>query len=97
MNYIVSQVGDGDADHGFWGPPQNMNMARPSCKATTSNPGTEAVNEAAAALAAASILFKDDNAAYSTTLLNHAKQLYDFGKNHRGSYANLCNAWKFYK
>ena len=34
--------------------------------------------ETAAALAAASILFKDADQAYSEKLLTHAKQLFDF-------------------
>ena len=74
-----------------------MPMFRPSCKADSNNAGTEAVNEAAAALAAASILFKDDNAAYSSELLSHATELYNFGKNKRGDYGGLCNAAKFYR
>ena len=95
MSYY--QVGDGDADHGFWGPPQNMNMFRPSCKATAAHPGTEAVNEAAAAMAAASILFSNEDAAYAGKLLWHAEALYEFGKNFRGNYSTHCNAAKFYK
>ena len=74
-----------------------MKMKRPSCKATNSRPGTEPVAEAAAALAAASILFKADNAGYSNKLLTHAKQLYNFGKNKQGNYGSICNAQKFYR
>merc|ERR1712001_640226 len=54
--------------------------------------------ETAAALAAASILFKDADASYSAELLTHAEQLYEFGDSHRGVYPDvITNAADFYK
>jgi hypothetical protein len=41
-------------------------------------PGSDLAGETAAALAAASILFKQADQAYSEKLLTHAKQLFDF-------------------
>ncbi len=41
-------------------------------------PGSDLAGETAAALAAASILFKDADSAYSEKLLTHAKQLFNF-------------------
>lgn len=44
------KVGDGYADHGFWGRPEDMNMARPSFKVTQNQPGSDLTGETAAAL-----------------------------------------------
>lgn len=58
-NEFYVQVGDGGSDHGYWGPPENMNMFRPSRKVDSQNPGSEPVAEAAAALAGGYLVFKD--------------------------------------
>ena len=39
-NELYGQVGDGDADHGYWGRPEDMTMKRPSAKIDTSKPGS---------------------------------------------------------
>ena len=65
-----------------------MTMPRPAFKVTTSSPGSDAAAEAAAALAAASILFKYTNETYSKTLRNHARQLYRFAVEYRGKYSD---------
>ena len=72
------QVGDGGADHSWWGPAEVMSMNRPSYKVTKDNPGSAVVGEAAAALAVTSIVFKDKDPEYSKLCLEHAKSLYDF-------------------
>eukprot|EP00794_Sanderia_malayensis_P007297 gene7297-8113_t len=96
-NELYGQVGDGNADHGFWGRPEDMTMARPSAKIDQSKPGSDLAGETAAALAAASIVFKSD-AAYSSELLLHAKQLFDFADKHRGVYSNsIPGAASFYR
>ena len=56
-----TQVGDGYADHSYWGRPEDMTMARPAWAITTSAPGSELAGETAAAMAAASVLFKTAN------------------------------------
>ena len=67
-------------------------------KIDTNNPGTDLACETAAALAAASILFKEADPTYSEELLTHAKQLYEFGDTHRGIYSDsITNAADFYK
>jgi hypothetical protein len=38
-NELYGQVGDGDADHAYWGRPEDMTMARPAYKIDTSRPG----------------------------------------------------------
>ena len=75
-----------------------MNMARPAFKIDASHPGSDLACETAAALAAASILFRDADASYSAELLTHAEQLYEFGDSHRGVYSDvITNAADFYK
>lgn len=98
IHQILLKVGDGNADHGWWGRPEDMTMSRPSFKVTSSQPGSDLAGETAAAFAAASILFKDDDADYSATLLDHAKRLYDFADKYRGKYSDvISNAAGFYK
>ena len=82
------QVGNGNIDHGFWYPPEYINYAYPSYKVDKDHPGSEVTGEVAATLAAASILFKDENSAYSQTLLKHAIELYEFADEYRGDYTS---------
>lgn len=95
---FFGQCGDGDVDHAYWGRPEVMTMKRPCWAITTSCKGSEILGETSAALAAASILFKTKDPAYSAKCLKHAKQLYKFAKNYKGDYHNcIHNAGKFYK
>ncbi|XP_037094013.1 endoglucanase 15-like [Pollicipes pollicipes] len=85
------------ADHSVWGRAEDMNMDRPGYKISAGAPGSDLAGETAAAMAAASILFKDSDAAYSGQLLDHAKQLYDFANTHRGKYQDsITDAVSFY-
>ena len=77
-NVYYYQVGDGSADHSWWGPCEVMTMNRPSYFVDSSNPGSAVSGEAAAALAAASIVFAPYDAEYSTLCLEHAQSLYEF-------------------
>ncbi len=72
------QVGDGIADHNWWGPAEVMDMKRPAYKVTASNPGATVTAETAAALAAAAVVFKDTDPEYAAKCLQHAKSLYTF-------------------
>ncbi|XP_045615169.2 endoglucanase E-4 [Procambarus clarkii] len=99
---LYGQVGDGHIDHNYWGRPEEMTMQRPSYKIDSNNPGSELAAETAAALAAASIVFKSDGS-YSNTLLSSAKELYQFADEKRGNYANsipvvtdFYNSWNGY-
>lgn len=92
------QVGDGDIDHSYWGPAETMTMARPAFKVDRQNPGSDLAAEAAAALAAASIVFRTTDTAYADKLLDHAEQLYEFADTYRGRYSDsITNAESFYK
>merc|ERR1711962_475322 len=91
------QVGNGDIDHAYPGRPETMTVSRPAYSLTPSRPGSDCAGESAAALASASILFEDSDPAYSTTLLDHAKQLFAFADTYRGIYSNsIPDASKFY-
>lgn len=94
---FYGQVGTGQPDHSYWGPPETMTMARPAYVITATKPGSEVTGEAAAAMAAASILFKNEDPAYSATLLSHARTLFAFADNYRGSYTSaIPDAAGFY-
>lgn len=91
-NELYVQVGDGEADHKWWGPAEVMTMARPSHKISASCPGSDVAGETAASLASAAIVFKTDDPTYSATLLSHAKQLYSFADTYRGKYSDCVTA-----
>lgn len=99
-NEFWGQVGNGTLDHSFWGPAESVEaqMARPSAKIDATKPGTDLAGEAAAALAAASIIFKETDAAYSSQCLTHAQQLYSFADACRGKYdAAIPGVTDFYR
>lgn len=79
-NVYYYQVGDGSADHAWWGPAEVMQMERPSFKVDSSKPGSTVVAGTAASLAACSVVFKDINPSYSKECLKHAKELYTFAE-----------------
>ncbi|WVZ11563.1 hypothetical protein V8G54_016093 [Vigna mungo] len=83
-------VGDGNADHNCWERPEDMDTPRTLYKIDANSPGTEAAAESAAALSAASIVFRKIDAKYSSTLLSHSKSLFDFADKNRGSYSGSC-------
>lgn len=97
-NEFYGQVGSGQADHSWWGSAEVMPMARPSYKVDASCPGSDLTGETAAALAAASIVFRDVDAAYADTLQEHARQLYNFADTYRGAYHEcITDATAFYR
>jgi len=74
---VYFQVADGYTDHDFWGPPEEINMARPTFTCD-SNGGCAAVSGTmVASFASGAILFKDD-VDYAQRLLDSAKRLYQF-------------------
>ncbi|XP_033137944.1 endoglucanase 25 isoform X2 [Brassica rapa] len=99
---LVSQVGAGNTDDGStdpndhycWMRPEDMDYKRP---VTTCNGGcSDLAAEMAAALASASIVFKD-NREYSKKLVHGAKTVYQFGRTRRGRYsAGTAESAKFY-
>ncbi|CAH9137821.1 unnamed protein product [Cuscuta epithymum] len=86
-NVLYIQVGDAEHDHSCWERPEDINNDRPLIQVNASVPGTDVAAETAAAMAAASLVFKSTDAEYSTLLLKHAKQLFTFADKYRGSYS----------
>lgn len=97
-NELYGQVGNGSQDHAWWGPAEVMPMVRPAYKISASCPGSDLAGETAAALAATSILFRNEgDTAYADTLLTHAEQLYTFADTYRGTYTScITDASAFY-
>ena len=92
-NEFWGQVGNGGLDHAFWGPAESVEyqMKRPAYKIDAAHPGADLAGEAAAALAACCIIFKESDAAYSQKLLAHAKKLYAFADTYRGKYPDAIS------
>lgn len=63
--------------------PEEDTWLRMAYKIDEENPGSDLVGETAAALAASSIAFRQDNPEYANTLLWHAKKLYRFADKFR--------------
>lgn len=66
------KVGDPNLDHKCWERPEDMDTPRTVYKITAQNPGSDVAAETAAALAAASIVFKASDPSYSNKLLDAA-------------------------
>ncbi|XP_015973035.1 endoglucanase 11-like [Arachis duranensis] len=95
-NVLWVEVGDGDTDHYCWQRPEDMTTSRRAYKVDANNPGSDVAGETAAALAAASIVFRRTNPHYSQLLLHHAKQLFEFGEKYKGKYDESVGVAKRY-
>ncbi|WP_062217703.1 glycoside hydrolase family 9 protein [Streptomyces sp. NBRC 109706] len=94
---LYAQVGDGAEDHRWWGPAEVMPMERPAYRVDADCPGSDVAGETAAAMAASSLLFAEDDPAYAAELVTHAEQLYAFADEHRGVYSDCVPAGDFYR
>lgn len=87
-NVLYGQIGVGAQDHTFWGPAEVLTnkipASRVSMKIDSTCPGVDLAAETAAAMAASSMAFKPTDAAYATTLLTHATQLFNFAEATKG-------------
>jgi len=77
-NVLWAEVGDGDTDHYCWQRPEDMTTSRRAFKIDENNPGSDIAGETAAAMAAASIVFRSTNPHYSHLLLHHAQQVHTY-------------------
>ena len=81
------QVGDGDEDHTYWGPPElypkNLIATRPARFATAELPGSDVCAGTAAALATSYLNFKDTEPEYAEKCLKYAKAMYKFAREQR--------------
>ena len=95
---LWGQVAAGGIDHAWWGPAEVNPQPRESFKISGANGGSDLAGETAAALAAVSILLKDDDPAYSARLLQSAEELYDYADRVREAYSNsITDAAGFYR
>ncbi|GMN51655.1 hypothetical protein TIFTF001_020814 [Ficus carica] len=95
-NVLWAEVGDGYTDHYCWQRPEDMTTSRKAYKVDESRPGSDVAGETAAAMAAASIVFRGTNPHYSHLLLHHAQQLFVFGDKYRGKYDESIKEVKGY-
>lgn len=79
------QVGDGGADHSFWGPPELMSMSRPTYTCDKDQRCTEAIAGSVAALASGAMVFEGNDTAYASRLLTQAKKLFAFTETYQGN------------
>ncbi|XP_030951891.1 endoglucanase 6 isoform X2 [Quercus lobata] len=95
---LYGEVGDGNSDHYCWQRPEDMTTDRHAYKIDPSNPGSDLAGETAAAMAAASLVFRHSKPAYANELLSHAHQLFDFADKYRGKYdSSISVAQKYYQ
>ncbi|XP_047312858.1 endoglucanase 17-like [Impatiens glandulifera] len=87
-NTIYVQVGDANKDHACWERPEDMDTPRSVFKIDKNNPGSDVAGETAAALAAASLVFRKSDPKYSNLLLRRAMRVFTFADKYRGPYSN---------
>ncbi|KAK4406988.1 Endoglucanase 17 [Sesamum angolense] len=84
---IYVQVGDAKKDHACWERPEDMDTPRSVFKIDKNTPGTEVAAETAAALAAASLVFRKCDPNYSKILARRAIRVFEFADKYRGAYS----------
>eukprot|EP00249_Psilotum_nudum_P027429 c35080_g1_i1 orf=645-2567(+) len=95
---LWGEVGDGNTDHYCWQRPEDMTTSRYAYKIDSNNPGSDLAGETAAAMAAASIAFRNSDRPYADQLIDHAKQLFTFANTYRGKYdSSIAVARNFYQ
>ena len=82
---VYYQVADPNADHSFWGPPQDLNMKRPTYTCDANNRCSEVAAQMSAALAGGYLIFKDKDPNYAKRLLDTAKRLYKYATTYKGN------------
>ncbi|XP_077241109.1 endoglucanase 8-like [Tasmannia lanceolata] len=85
---VFVQVGDAFSDHNCWERPEDMDTLRTAYKVDRAHPGSDVAGETAAALAAASIVFRSRDPAYSSLLLDRAVTVFEFADTYRGAYSS---------
>jgi endoglucanase len=82
-------VGDPDAEHRCWERPEDMDTPRTVYAVSASAPGSDVAGETAAALAAASMVFRAADRAYSRRLLAAARDVMELAVRHQGKYSDF--------
>jgi endoglucanase len=73
-------VGDGGADHGYWGTPEAQTGTRPLFVATPTSLAADILGQHAGALALMSLNYRSTDAAYANQCLTAARELYALGR-----------------
>ncbi|GAB2296951.1 Esterase/lipase/thioesterase [Dionaea muscipula] len=84
---VFVQVGDPHSDHNCWERPEDMDTLRTVYRVDREHPGSDVAGETAAALAAASIVFRSRDPPYSRLLLDRAVRVFEFADKYRGAYS----------
>ena len=95
----VAQIGQPSVDHSFWEPAEQATQAegaRPAYTVSPSVPGSDVQGAMAGALAVASIVWSDEDPAYSRHLLANARELYALATAFPGTYNSLEEAAAVY-
>ncbi|KAG5231722.1 endo-1 family protein [Salix suchowensis] len=85
---IYVQVGDAKKDHSCWERPEDMDTPRSVYKVDKNSPGSDVAAETAAALAAASLVFRRCDPTYAKLLVRRAIRVFQFADKYRGAYSN---------
>ncbi|KFK41569.1 hypothetical protein AALP_AA2G146300 [Arabis alpina] len=85
-------VGDPNGDHKCWERPEDMDTPRTVYSVSASNPGSDVAAETAAALAAASMVFRKVDPKYARLLLATAKDVMQFAIQYRGAYSDSLSS-----
>lgn len=86
-NTFYYQVGDGQADHTYWGAPEIQTDKRPvPYVANASKPGSDVCGLTSAALSIMYLNYKNIDSTYAQRCLTAAKELYNMGKTNQDIY-----------
>ncbi|MQL76289.1 hypothetical protein Taro_008659 [Colocasia esculenta] len=85
-------VGDPNTDHKCWERPEDMDTPRTVYAVSAAHPGSDVAAETAAALAAASLVFRTVDKAYAKRLLAAARLVMDFAMKYQGKYSDFLGS-----
>ncbi|CAH9072331.1 unnamed protein product [Cuscuta europaea] len=85
---IFVGVGDPNSDHTCWERPEDMDTVRSVYSISSERPGSDVAGEMAAALAAASLVFRRADPAYSKKLLGNSVDVFWFAVQYEGKYSD---------
>ncbi|MBN2535373.1 MAG: glycoside hydrolase family 9 protein [Spirochaetales bacterium] len=79
------QIGEGEQDHTYWGPPEEQTENRPAYSwADSGKAGTCVLGQTAGALALMYLNFRNSDSGYANQCLTLARELYNMGKSNIG-------------
>ncbi|XP_070551262.1 uncharacterized protein [Ptychodera flava] len=82
---FYAHVGNPSVEHSYWTRPEDMVHHRQTYPTNETHPATEVAANGASSLAASYLVFRDVDTQYADELLRHARELYDFADQFRGT------------